>query len=95
MGQDDRCGLTLMVDLLQVLHCGTGGSLWLDLNGASLPDVGQQLNTLACYGSMSSSTCDMSSVLAVTVMNCLGFFLYFLNPTHAGLADAYCATSEN
>ena len=29
----DRCGLIWMVDLLQVMHCGTGGWMWLDLNG--------------------------------------------------------------
>ena len=34
MGQEDRCGLTQMVDLLQVMHCGTGGSMWLDLNSS-------------------------------------------------------------
>ena len=33
VGLEDRCGLTWMVDLFQVMHCGTGGSMWLDLNG--------------------------------------------------------------
>ena len=33
MGQEDRCGLAWMVDLVQVLHCGAGRSMWLDLNG--------------------------------------------------------------
>ena len=68
--------------------------MWLDLNDASLLDIGQQLITSACYGSLSSNTCDSSSFTAVTVLNCLGFFLYFLNPTPAGIACGYCATSE-
>ena len=65
--------------------------MWLDLNGASLPDVGQQLNTSACFGSMAAPVCYSSSVIAVTVEKCPGFFVYLLSPTPAGSA-AYCAT---
>ena len=80
-----------MVDLLQVTHCGARKSMWLDLNGASLPDVGQQLNTSACYGSMAAPVCSSFGVIAVTVLNCPGFFVYLLSPTSAG-SIAYCAT---
>ena len=84
-----------MVDLLQELHCGTGGSMWLNLNGAALPDVGQQLNTLACYADKSYGACYLTSIIAVTVLNCFEFFVYFLNPTVAGSFSAYCAIDEN
>ena len=79
-----------MVDLLQANRCGVRKSMWLDLNGASLPDVGQQLNTSACYRSKGAPGC--YGAIAVTVLNCPGFFVYLLSPTAAG-SVAYCATT--
>ena len=69
--------------------------MWLDLNGAALPDVGQQLNTSACYAAMTYGACYRTSIIAVTVLNCLEFFVYFLNPTPAGAFSSYCAIDEN
>ena len=58
----------------------------------ALPEVGQQLQVYACYGTVGN--CCIFRSRTVTELNCLGYFVYFLYPTSAGVDARYCATTE-
>ena len=79
-----------MVELSQAALCGALGAMWLDLEGAELPDVGHRLHPHACLTYRGNCYVDK---VEVTVLNCRDFFLYFLHPCTQSSAD--CATIDN
>ena len=83
-----------VVDVLQTYHCGTVGSLWLGtITKDALTEVGRQRQASTCFGV--AVKCCFFDITKVTVLNCLGFFVYFLYPTVVGQNIRYCVTTEN
>ena len=83
-----------MADVLQTDYCedaadSTGRP---EITQKALPEVGQQLQVYACHGNVGN--CCIFRPRTVTELNCLGYFVYFLNPTTAGVDARYCATTE-
>ena len=65
--------------------------MWLNLDGAELPDVGHRLRPHACLSVFGSCCLEW---LNVTVLNCRDFLLYFLSAS-LYYDSAYCATIDN
>ena len=80
-----------MVELSQIWRCGTWRPMWLNLDGAELPDVGHQLRPHACLSEPDNCCFEW---LNVTVLNCRDFLLYFLSAS-LYYDSAYCATIDN
>ncbi|KAK7108125.1 uncharacterized protein [Littorina saxatilis] len=71
-------------------HCGTSAPLWLDLQGADLPAVGQELHVRSC-ASWKNECCHWEK--PVTVLNCGTYFVYHLSQAPY-CTLAYCATMQ-
>ncbi|XP_076444784.1 uncharacterized protein LOC143282840 isoform X2 [Babylonia areolata] len=67
-------------------HCGTVATMWLDLQGQSLPDVGDEVTARAC-AHWTSGCCRTES--PITVRNCGLYFVYKLNPA-PNCNQAFC-----
>ena len=79
--------------MLQWWRCGTIGGLWLNLLNGVLPGVGEEKEGIGCMGC--DSDCYRIWFTNLTVVNCLDFFVYFLNPVPVASERSYCVTTKN
>ncbi|KAL8579869.1 hypothetical protein ACOMHN_046436 [Nucella lapillus] len=71
-------------------HCQTHAPQWVDLQGQSLPNVGQEVRARACANWV-RDCCNWES--PITVRNCGAYFVYYLEPTST-CSLAYCAEPQ-
>ncbi|KAL8594260.1 hypothetical protein ACOMHN_044204 [Nucella lapillus] len=71
-------------------RCKTHAPMWLDLQGESLPEPGQEKVTRAC-ANWSGDCCNWD--VPITVRNCGDFFVYNLEPSPV-CQLAYCAQPQ-
>ncbi|XP_076438411.1 oncoprotein-induced transcript 3 protein-like isoform X1 [Babylonia areolata] len=57
-------------------HCQTAGPIWVDLQGQSMPDSGEEIQARAC--ALSGACCMWYT--HITVRNCGSFFVYRVDP---------------
>ena len=80
-----------LVAVLQIGHCSTNIPVWINLQGAGLPEEYQQVEARACASTSQDavSACCQEETPAV-VRNCSTFLIYYLH-SPGGCYRAYCA----